>query len=679
MPTTVPATIDRRALVARHTVTLKTLDTSHALHVGNGDFAFGFDVTGLQTFASQHADTFPIQTIASWARADVVAPATRQAATTQAATTTSTAPARQTRRPSLANLAFVDGDGQLLTPSSISNVEQTLDLWTGLATSTFDYAGERIEVLTVADPANSRLAVRINAASLARRRLGIRLSFDPRARDGDDADRTADWLGPSWGSRFTRRIDGLAYFVDLLTNGDRPTTTTPVADSNGNAFELTTEGDWTELTLGFEPIDPTLSPQAIEEAAGQAKPLPTFGEIREAAAASWEAFWADGAAIDFSGCTDARAPELERRVVLSQYLSAVHCAGTIPSPASGLAFDRPDGDAELDTVWWRVAPFAMWGRPGSLERTLDFYQRALPKAKAAAVARGMVGARWPRVCDPDGAETPDAVGPFMVWQQPHVIYFAEAAYRANRTRETLDRYATLVDETARYLTSYAREENGRFVLGPGLVPAQESFAYDRGSVINPTFELAYWAWALGVAQKWRDRLGLPREEAWDRVQQKLAKPIVREGRYAAVENEPYLINGDHPSFLWALGLVPKTHLIDDDVMRETARWTRAKWKWNDAWGVDFAGLAQTAARLGDAELAVDALLIESERNRYTVTGHNHPSDDRPIDLSANGALLAAVALMAGGWDGITPADAVAPGFPKNGKWDVRVEGFVKVI
>ena len=26
----------------------------------------------------------------------------------------------------------------------------------------------------------------------------------------------------------------------------------------------------------------------------------------------------------------------------------------------------------------------------------------------------------------------------MIWQQPHVIYFAEAAYRANRTRETLE-------------------------------------------------------------------------------------------------------------------------------------------------------------------------------------------------------------------------------------------------
>jgi len=38
---------------------------------------------------------------------------------------------------------------------------------------------------------------------------------------------------------------------------------------------------------------------------------------------------------------------------------------------------------------------------------------------------------------------------------------------------------------------------------------------------------------------------------------------------------------------------------------------------------------------------------------------------------ANGALLSAVALMAGGWDGET---SPAPGFPKDGRWQVRSEG-----
>jgi len=33
-------------------------------------------------------------------------------------------------------------------------------------------------------------------------------------------------------------------------------------------------------------------------------------------------------------------------------------------------------------------------------------------------------------------------------------------------------------------------------------------------------------------------------------------------------------------------------------------------------------------------------------------------------------------MMAGGWDG--GPDSYAPGFPKNGKWNVKVEGFSKM-
>jgi hypothetical protein len=42
---------------------------------------------------------------------------------------------------------------------------------------------------------------------------------------------------------------------------------------------------------------------------------------------------------------------------------------------------------------------------------------------------------------------------------------------------------------------------------------------------------------------------------------------------------------------------------------------------------------------------------------------------------SNGGLLTAVAMMAGGWDKSTEE---APGFPKNGRWSVKYEGFNKL-
>jgi hypothetical protein len=66
------------------------------------------------------------------------------------------------------------------------------------------------------------------------------------------------------------------------------------------------------------------------------------------------------------------------------------------------------------------------------------------------------------------------------------------------------------------------------------------------------------------------------------------------------------------------------------------------------------------------------LFLESPKNRYLANGHNYQSARLPVYLPGNGGLLAAVALMAAGWDG--GPDRSAPGFPDNGKWKVRWEG-----
>ena len=82
-------------------------------------------------------------------------------------------------------------------------------------------------------------------------------------------------------------------------------------------------------------------------------------------------------------------------------------------------------------------------------------------------------------------------------------------------------------------------------------------------------------------------------------------------------------------------------------------------------------LAMTAARLGQPEKAIDALFLDSPKNRYLANGHNYQSARLPLYLPGNGGLLTAVAMMAAGWDGA--ADTPAPGFPKNGKWNIRFE------
>jgi hypothetical protein len=175
---------------------------------------------------------------------------------------------------------------------------------------------------------------------------------------------------------------------------------------------------------------------------------------------------------------------------------------------------------------------------------MGFYQRILPAAQATAATQGYQGARWPKQVGPDGRESPRDIGPFLLWQQPHVIHLAELLRRAGA--ETAE-YAEVVEQTAMFMSDVVEPTPDGFALGPPLVPAQESYAAIRDRVRNPPFELAYWAWALGIAQEWRVRSGRPPEPRWDEVRKGMVAPPVHAGRYAAIGVEPFTVREDHPS------------------------------------------------------------------------------------------------------------------------------------
>jgi hypothetical protein len=360
--------------------------------------------------------------------------------------------------------------------------------------------------------------------------------------------------------------------------------------------------------------------------------------------------------------------------VLSQYLTAIQCSGSRPPQETGLVCNSWFGKFHLEMHWWHAVHFALWDRIELLERSLPWYDSIMPMAKATAELQGYQGVRWPKMVSPDGRDSPSQVGVFLIWQQPHPIYYAELCYRAHGDRDTLEKYKKVVFETAEFMASYPiwDEAGQRYVLGPALIPAQESYGWYRAKTINPTFELAYWHWALETAQKWRQRLGMEREPKWDRIVHNLSHPTVREGVYTGIETSPYTITEDHPSMLCALGFLPKTPLVEPEIMKKTLEYVFEVWDWPSTWGWDYPVMAMTAARVGEPEKAIDALFVEAQKNRYLANGHNYQSARLPLYLPGNGGLLTAVAMMAAGWDGCP--DRPSPGFPDNGKWNIRWEG-----
>lgn len=684
--------IDRHALVSRHNPTLRKFDVQSPLSVGNGRFACTADVTGLQTFADAYDATIPLGTLSDWGwhtapnpngwtiekyrftKFDSHGRAVGYADIPDGQRTPEVDWLRENpHRLHLGRIGFqlTKEGGERAAAADLTGIEQALDLWRGVLVSHFELEGQPVDVQTVCHPTLDLLAVRVESPLLAAGRLAIEVRFpygsgDVTAADWDhpDAHKTEVSQAGSNEAHFSRTLDGDAYHA--VVQWSRAATLTQVG-KHDYLLTPSTRSNALEFVCHFTPDKPR----------GK---LPTFDETRTAAEEHWRRFWTTGGAIDLSGSRDPRWKELERRIVLSQYLTAIQCAGQYPPQETGLTFNSWYGKFHLEMHWWHAVHFALWDRVELLERSLAYYKSILSQARAMARRQGYAGARWPKMTDPRGTESPSTIGPFLVWQQPHPIYYAELCYRAHSDRATLEEYRDVVFETARFMASYAAwdEASGRYVLGPPLECAQEEFPKDR--TFNPTFELTYWRWGLETAQLWRERLGLARDADWDRVLGRLAQPTVADGKYLFTESTPDSYTNprwahDHPTVTAALGMLPGPG-IDSQTMASTFDWVWDHWNWSDTWGWDYPMLAMCAARLGKPERAVDALLLDTPKNVYRANGHNHQRPGLTVYLPGNGGLLTAVAMMAAGWDGAP--DRNAPGFPDDGSWNVRWEGLQRM-
>jgi hypothetical protein len=673
--------LDRRAIVTRHNLVLHGTDPGSPLSVGNGALAFTVDFSGLQTFSALYERTIPLCTQSQWGwhsfpmpedlrgqqlRLEMFDTYGRQVGYPTSAKGQERLFNWLRENPHRLNLARIGllVDGMRPSPDSVTSAQQKLELWSGIIKSQFKLLDSEVTVLTCCHPDQDTLAISVRSPLIASARLTVEIEFPY----GSTAVNASDWSSPARHQTRIARQDRQSLELDRELDADRYSVRLAWS---GEAAARMADVHRIELTAKESTLDVVCQFAARRIVA----PPSTAEATRVASSGHWSRFWSSGAAIDLSGSPDPRSQELERRIVLSQYLTAIQCAGTMPPQETGLTCNSWFGKFHLEMHWWHAAHFALWARAPLLERSLGWYRSILPSARAWARQQGYAGARWPKMVGPDGRDSPSPIGPLLIWQQPHLIHMAELCYRANANPDTLARYRDVVFDTAEFLASSAVDRDGRYVLGPPLIPAQEN--HPPRETWNPTFELAYWSQALETAQSWRKRLGLARNEKWDDVRARLSKLPARDGVYLAHENCPQTFterNRDHPSMLAAFGMLRGIG-VDRETMRRTLQKVFKEWRWSDTWGWDYPMTAMTAARLGEPGLAIDALFLESPKNTWLKNGHNPQRAGLPLYLPANGGLLAAIAMMAGGWNGQPPGDA--PGFPKN--WNVRSENFQPLL
>ncbi|TCC87380.1 hypothetical protein EZ428_22035 [Pedobacter frigiditerrae] len=690
------AQINRKTVVKRHIIHVNKIDSLSSLSVGNGRFAFTVDATGLQTFPERYEKGVSLGTQSEWGwdsfkntegykiqeaykyynQYGRKIPYVVQLNEPQRSKEATNYFRQNVHRLQLGNigLELIKSNGALASEEDIKNINQTLDPWTSEIKSLFTFEGVSVEVRTFSGQDQDIVSAQVKSDLIKAGRLKIRIRFPYPTGEWSDfgtnqknEDKHSSSIISSQQNMgvISHQLDSAAYFTSFSWSG-----LAKLKKKSKHYFTISPDKSLNSFSFSC-----LFSPNK------SAKAIPTFESIKTNSTSKWKAFWLSGAAVDFQGSTDVRANELERRIILSQYLTKIQCAGDYPPQETGLTYNSWFGKPHLEMHWWHATHFALWGRPGLLTPSMNYYFKVKSKAVQIAELQGFKGARWQKMTDNNGNESPSSIGAMLIWQQPHIITFSELAYRANPNKNILEKYKSLVFATADFMASFANYDpvKKRYVLGPGLIPAQERFKAD--TTYNPTYELAYWEWALKTAQRWRERSGLKRNTHWDDVIKKLSPLPIKDGVYLATESSPDSYTNpeyktDHPSVLGTYGMLPETDLLDKKVMRKTFDLVWSTWTWTDTWGWDFPMTAMSAARLGMPEKAVDALMMNIKTNTYLINGHNYQDDRLRIYLPGNGGLLTAVAMMCAGWDGNTVNN---PGFPKDGTWKVRWEGFKKMM
>jgi len=667
-----------------------------SLSVGNGEFAFTVDVTGLQSFPEYYENGISLGTQSQWGwhslpneggyvLQDVleeyescnglkipVAVQHEKGRKAEAANWLRVNPHRL--HLGLIGLILLKENGEEAGIDDIQNIRQELDLWTGGITSRYELEGIPVQVELYGHQEQDMIAFRLESPLIEAGRLKVKFRF-PYGKECHVCP-GYDWehpekhdsriIGQTGRQAWVRRtLDSTSYAVGIqwadtgVFSSSQPHQFDLVPDKSSDSFECS-----------------VLFARETQPAA-----LPGFEATRLNSREQWETFWSNGGVIDFSKCTDPRAAELERRVVLSQYLTKIQCAGIYPPQETGLTFNSWYGKFHLEMHWWHGVHFALWNRIGLLEKSMGWYGQAMDEARRTAQRQGFEGVRWQKMAGPEGRSSPSSVGEFLAWQQPHPIYFAELFYRQKPDAKTLERFKEIVFETADFMASFAQYKaaDGHYHLCHPLIPAQEIFP--AAETDDPPFELAYWRYGLSVAQEWRRRLGLAPNEKWQEVVDKLAPLPEAEGLYlpAAGAFDAYTDDAkrrDHPIVTGVYGMLPGGPMLDTAVMAHTFKEIMNKWDWPSTWGWDYPMVAMCAARLGYREAAVDALLMEVQKNTYLANGHNYQDKRLRLYLPGNGGLLTAVAMMAAGWDG--GPQSQNPGFPDDGKWKVKWEGLERL-
>lgn len=351
------ALIDRKSLVSRFNPTRNASSLVTPMQVGNGNFAFGADVTGLQTF-----QPFGILSFWGW-KNDSFPPGVTEADIDAYHGVSWLNHGRPVEydfgggnpieqwlisNPNRVNLGrigllFLGGNGSVenVVEGDLRNVKQELDLWSGVVTSSFTFDGQEVTVGVACAQETDVVGVSLTSALVQQGRLGLFVDFP--WNDGSakfSAPFVGNWSVPEMHTSSLRRVGSkqessgqvqaeiehqmvnATFYTAIAGSSLSVTRQSPV----GHRYSIRPAGQ-TSSTFSASFSFSTNSTMTGHRVQSISSP----DEVVQSSTEAWAEYWSNNGFVDImTGSTDQRAEELQRRIILSRYLMRVNEAGNTP-------------------------------------------------------------------------------------------------------------------------------------------------------------------------------------------------------------------------------------------------------------------------------------------------------------------------------------------------------------
>lgn len=588
----------KKSDIIKYNLKFNHIDSKNPVTIGNGDFAITLDQTGTQSLYEIYKD-IPLSTMSNknWFYKDKkdIKPSYVDGKAYMLFNLDND-PNYQTNRQypfkySFMQILLYDND-KLIDINNIKDVEQELDLYKGIVTSSFNYKEKNNKTTSFIYQDHNEFNFKLQSDNL---NLALKFNYPSYTKNGYRQD----------------------ILPNVLVKEDRITLL--YDDKNSLSFKLKSSSKYqiVENTLIFDDNNVSFS-LALDE-------------IKEGK--FLDEFWKcdNGIIIDNE--------ELVKKMVLSKYLLHVNSTGIYPPQESGLTYNCWNSKFHLEMhlihSLWNIYN----NHVDDLVKSFDYYLSIMPSSLKRASLNGYKGLRFPKMTGPDGEDSPSNIGPLLIWQAPHILFMLQEIYYLYNKENIIKKYEPLISGTIDFMISFLTLKDLKYQMLDPLLEACESIPLDRCQ--NPSFELEYWRYTLERQPKIDTVLyGHQRYDYLD-IASKITTPKEDDGIYLKTYGviDKYDLYKDHPTEGFLMSFF-KSKIVDKEKMVKTIDYILKNMDLSSYWGWDFPFLGLSLLNCGEIEKSIEVTQLNTINNQYLYNGYNtSPRDDLKAYLPGNGAFL----------------------------------------